>query len=485
MVATTNRGRRTAPAGRKNNKSKIRKYRKPLNLNIGMLIFAVILVYVVVCIVLYFQTGHVVRYEVKKGSLAMNNLYRGIVVRDETIVNADISGYVNYYANEGERVAAGDLVYIVDETGRLNEELENMTLGENTLSDKELLEFRSELVNFSHSFDKNNFLPVYDEKVSLNNTVKKMASTNMLANVERMQASAGSGNIISRSNARETGIVSYWVDGYESLTPDQVTEDVYDQTAYLEKKVQLLSNTLVGKGDPVYKLNTEEEWSLVIPVDSLEQGEQLEAEQYIKVRFMKNQAESWGKTKLLNNSDGKHYLQLTFTNSMITFVNDRFLEIELLIHDETGLKIPNSAIVDKEFYLIPEDFVVSEGNNGKGQINRQYVMDNGEVSSKLYEISLYSYDSKEKVYYVDSSILERENILLRENSQEIFVVSNTATLTGVYNLNNGYADFRQISIIAQNEEYAIVESNTRYGLNVYDYIALNAQSVQDDQFINK
>lgn len=484
-MATANRGRRPAPALKNDSRGKIRRYRKPLNLNIGMLIFAVILIYVVVCIVLYFQTGHVVRYEVKKGSLAMNNLYRGVVIREEKVIQADTSGYVNYYANEGERVAAGDLVYIVDETGRLSEELENMSLGENTLSDKKLQEFRSELVNFSHAFDEKNFLPVYDEKNSLNNTVKKLASSNMLENVERLQATAGSGNIISRSNAPETGIVSYWVDGYEELTPQQVTETIFDKTEYQNKKVQLLSNTLLGKGDPVYKLNTEEEWSVVIPVDSLEIGEQLEAEQYIKVRFMKNQAESWGRTKLLNNSDGKHYLQLTFTNSMISFVNERFLEIELLIHDETGLKIPNSAIVDKEFYLIPEAFVISEGNNGKGQVNRQYVMDNGEVSSKLYEISLYSYDSKEKVYYVDSSILDRENILLREDSQDIFVVSNTATLTGVYNLNNGYADFRQISIIAQNEEYAIVESNTRYGLNVYDYIALNAQSVQDDQFINK
>ena len=132
----------------KNNKiSNIRKYRKPLNLNIGMLIFAVIFVYVTVCVILYFQTGHIVRYEVKKGSLATNNIYRGVVLRDETVVNTASAGYVNYYANEGERVAANDLVYIVDETGRLSEELGNASLGENALSDKELLEFRSELVD--------------------------------------------------------------------------------------------------------------------------------------------------------------------------------------------------------------------------------------------------------------------------------------------------------------------------------------------------
>lgn len=50
-------------------------------------------------------------------------------------------------------------------------------------------------------------------------------------------------------------------------------------------------------------------------------------------------------------------------------------------------------------------------------------------------------------------------------------------------MNKGYADFRQINILYKNEEYAIVKSNTRYGLNVYDYIVLEAAAVNDAQFI--
>ena len=471
----------TRQSGRKN---KIKKYRKPLNLNIGMLIFAVIFVYVVVCVILYFQTGHIVRYEVKKGALATNNIYRGVVIRDETVVNTETAGYVNYYANEGERVAAYDLVYIVDETGRLSEELESISLGENALSEKELMEFRSELVNFSHGFDREEFSGVYDFKTSLGNTVKKLASVNMLESIDRINTGSGVANIVSRCYAPRTGVVSYWVDGYESLTADQVTEEVFDKKLYEEKKTQLIGNTLLERGDAAYKLATNEKWSVVIPVESSERGAQLEAEEYIKVKFLKNQYESWGEVKLLHNGDGKHYLQLTFTNSMITFSGDRFLEIELLVNEDTGLKIPVSAIVDKEFYLIPEAYVTPEGNNGKGQVLRQYVMENGEISSKLYEISLYSYDKDTGEYYVDATILDEGNILLKEDGQENFMVSRRATLTGVYNVNNGYADFRQINILAQNDEYAIVKANTQYGLNVYDYIALNADSVHDDQFIN-
>ncbi len=468
-------------ARRTSGQTKIKKYRKPLNVNIGMIIFAVIFVYVVACVVLYFQTGHIVRYEVKKGSLATNKIYRGVVIRDEVVVNTNSAGYVSYYANEGERVAVGGLVYVVDETGRLNETLSAVGMDENTLSEKELLEFRSELVNFSHGFDKKEFAGVYETKNSLKNTVQKLANANMLESVEQMGGSFG---VVSRAYAPKTGVISYWIDGYETLTAEQVTEEVFDKKTYADKKVQFLSGTLLENQGAAYKLSTDENWSIVIPVEDAARGEELEAEEYIKVRFLKNQYESWAAVKLLHNGDGKHYLELSFTNSMITFAGDRFLEIELLLNDDSGLKIPNSSIVDKEFYLIPGEYVTPEGDSGKGQVMRQYVMENGEVSSKLYEISLYSYDEESDEYYVDASILDAENVLLKEDGQETFIVSKRATLTGVYNVNNGYADFRQINILSQNEEYAIVKANTRYGLNVYDYIALNADTVQDDQFIN-
>ena len=62
-------------------------------------------------------------------------------------------------------------------------------------------------------------------------------------------------------------------------------------------------------------------------------------------------------------------------------------------------------------------------------------------------------------------------------------ISKSGTLTGVYNMNKGYADFKQITILDKNDEYAIVSSNTKYGLTVYDRIVLDATSVNNDDFI--
>uniref|UniRef100_UPI004056C417 HlyD family efflux transporter periplasmic adaptor subunit n=1 Tax=Acetatifactor sp. TaxID=1872090 RepID=UPI004056C417 len=465
-------------------KKKIRKYRKPLNLNIGMLIFGVIFIYVIIMVVMYFQTTHIVRYEVKEGSLATNNIFRGIIIRDETVVNAEAAGYVNYYACEGERVAKNDLVYIIDESGRLNEYLEDANLGENSLSEKELSEFRSDIANFQHGFDERSYENVYDFKSTLNNTVSKLANANMLQRIEDMNGGASLSGVVSYCNAPLTGIVAFWVDGYESLTPEMVTSDIFENEKEGEyKKTQMLGNSLMTSGDPVYKVSDNENWSIVVPIDS-ERGAQMEAEEYVKVRFLKNQYESWGEVKLLHNADGNTYLQLSFTNSMITFINDRFLDIELIIHDEEGLKIPNSAIVEKEFYLIPEDYVTTGGEDGLEGVIRQCFLEDGTMSTEFIVTDLYSYDETTKEYYLDTDILGAGDVLYKTDSQETYTVSRRATLIGVYNMNKGYADFKQINILYQNEEYAIVKANTQYGLNVYDYIVLDASAVSDDQFIN-
>ena len=277
--------------------------------------------------------------------------------------------------------------------------------------------------------------------------------------------------------------MTYWTDGYEGLQAQDVTAEIWDNEDTYEKK-QLMGNTLVASGDPVYKLSTSEDWSIVIPIDP-ERGAQLQEEGFVKVRFLKNQYESWGEVKLLTNSDGNTYLQLTFSNSMVTFSTDRFLDVELIVEDETGLKIPVSSIVQKEFFLIPEDFVIPGGNNGGDSIIRQCFLEDGTISSELVEIEVYYYDSESKEYYLDSSVLSSGENLYKLDSQETFTVSKRATLIGVYNINKGYADFKQITILDSNDEYAIVKPNTRYGLSVYDYIVLNAESVRDDQFINQ
>ena len=461
------------------NPNKITKYRRPLNINIGMVIFAVIFIYIVICVFMYFTSKHIVWYEVQAGSLSTNNTYEAIAIRDETIVNATDNGYVNYFAREGARVAVGDLVYTVDESGTLNDYIGISSTGENSLSQTDLAELKSDIVGFANSFDRRrNFNSVYDFKYEMEGNVLKLSNYNILESIESIQASELTG-LIKQCTAVLPGIIIYSTDGYEDLTLEMMTAEMFDKKNY--EKTQLLSNDLVAAGDPVYKISSNEDWSLVIQVDKAREEELLKAE-YVRVRFLKNQEVSWGKVESFTNEKGDIFVKLTFTNSMITFCNERFVDIELILEDETGLKIPNSSIVEKEFFIVPKGYVTKGGNSNASGVLREAYTEEGEATTEFVEASIYN--ETEEEYYLDGASLRIGEYIVMPETSEKYALSKRGSLIGVYNINKGYADFKQINILYNNDEYSIVQSNTSYGLNVYDYIVLDATTVSEDELIH-
>lgn len=459
------------------NNNKITKYRKPLNLNIGMIIFAVIFVYIIICVFMYFTSKHVIPYEVKAGSLSTNNIYKAVALRDETVITAEDAGYVNYFAREGSKAAVGDLVYTVDESGKLSDYISSDSTGDNSLSEKDLTELKTEIVGFSSNFDCKNFGETYDFKYNMEGTVLKLSNYNILESIDAIQKSGLTG-LVKQCTAPLPGVVVFSTDGYEELTLEQMNKELMDSKTY--EKTPLISNELIAVGDPVYKVVTDEDWSLVIQVDKERETELLEAE-YVKVKFLKNQETSWGQVSSYTNEDGDIFVKLTFTNSMITFCTDRFVDIELILEDETGLKIPNTSIVEKEFFIIPKSYVTKGGNNDGSGVLRETYAEDGTVTTEFIETSIYN--ETETEYYLDDTTLRIGDYLVLPGSTEKYPVSKRGSLIGVYNINKGYADFKQVNILYSNDEYSIVQSNTVYGLNVYDYIVLDASTVSEDELI--
>ena len=454
---------------------KVTKYPRNINnINIGMIFFAVMAIYIIISVITYFRRDHMVGYEVKEGALSTNNIYDAVALRTEKIVESDTAGYVNYFATEGGRVAVGNLVYTVDESGQLLEYLKSQGSEEVSLSDGDLSELRTQIVNFDSSFDPQNFHTVYDFKVSLDGTVQKLSNNSILSNIQSLNANSATLQSINYKNAQDTGIVIYSIDGYEDLTLESMTSAVFDESNYT--KTQLVNNTLVKSGDPVYKLCTNEEWSVVIQEDDPEKVQELVDLEYVKVRFIKNQHESWGKVSTYTNPEGETFVKLTFTNSMITFCRDRFINIELITEDETGLKIPNSSIVTKSFYLVPKSYIIKNNDNSTGVLKVRYDEQGNETSEF---INVVIYNESDTMYYLGMDTLRSGDNLILTDSNQRYTISRTDSLIGVYNINKGYADFRQISILYQNDEYSIVRSNTTYGLNVYDYIVLDAATVDE------
>lgn len=455
------------------------QFPKLKKLNIGILVFFVLIIFYLCGIMYsYFTSKHIVNYQVLNSSLSTDSTYTGIALREETVYTADRSGYLNYYARESSKVGYGNLIYSVDPDGSVKELIDsNLANTESTISDEELSLLKNEITGYVSNFNAANYIDTYQLKYTIQNDISKILSDSVSTDLKNNYN-------VHFSYSKQPGYVVYSVDGYENLAVEQLTEDIMQQRNY--NKTNLFAGEEISAGDPVYKLCTSEKWMIVIECSD-EYADKLVAEEFVQVKFEKNQNTSWGQVQKHLNPDGKTYVSLTFNNSAVAFCTERFIDIEIILEKETGLKIPNTSIVEKEFFLIPEEYIMKGANSTSDYMVSRLTYDNkGNRIAEAIEISLYSYDKENKLYYVDDEILRKDDILCAEGTlTDTYVIGKTGTLIGVYNINKGYADFKQIIILSQNDEYSIVQSNTDYGLSVYDYIVLDAKVVNENDFIYK
>lgn len=445
-------------------------------INAGTLIFGAILVYLILIIYSGMHVTQLAGYEVTEGSLAIDSTYRGVAIRVEQVVSANNNGYINYYAGESEHIKNGGLVYSIDESGVLSEMIKDSAAINTVLSDEALSELRTDLISFALSYDDRDFDDAYRMQDSVKSTIRKLANQSALQDL-RSVSSNSYGDLIDMGYAPNSGLVVYNYDGLEELSASVVNEDTFDEGAH--QKTQLVDGELVSGGDPAYKLITSENWQVVFPLDEAT-AQAISSNSVIKTRFLKNDYESRARFEVINNKD-KDYGVLYFTDSMIAFATDRYVDLELVLDEVRGLKVPNSAIVNREFYVIPSEYATDSGARDTASFLRRIYLENGTESTELVNADIYNKVDDE--FYIDTSVFNGGDVIVKQDSSDTFTVSAKETLTGVYNMNKGYADFTKINVINSNKEYSIVESESMYDLQVYDYIVLDGDGVNDSDFV--
>ncbi len=436
----------------------------------GLFIFLIIFLYVLISLISYLTSHKTEVYEVRSGSLSDNLIYQGIALRNETVVNSDYTGTINFYNKEGDRIPVGELAFSVDESGKITDYLSSDE--ESFFSQEDKQRFREEAISFSRRFSPAAFSNVYDFKSSAVSSAQKISNRKVLSDIPDLSSTA-----IHPCYAENTGEILYSVDNFENITFENLTKDDFDRTGY--KKNQITNGSRITAGDPAYKIITDENWSVAIHVASAEEAQALVDRGYIQVRFLENQIVAWASVSSRSDEEGNYFVNLRFTNSMSAFCSDRFLDVELIASSKSGLKVPNSSITKGSFFLVPKPFVFDGPQGQKGVLLEIYT-ENNEKSIQF--VPAVPYSENEDCYYLDDSVLRAGEIIDRPNSSEQFTLGEQAELIGVYYINKGYPDFRQVNIQQQNEEYAIVEPNSLYGLQEYDYIVLFASSIKMNDY---
>jgi hypothetical protein len=465
---------------KKTRSDKVIRYRKKLHLDIGIILFGITFIYIFMNIFVYLSKDKISFYEVTEGTSSGNSAssYTGIALRNEVVSYADTSGYINYYVREGNRVSRNSTLYSIDESGTVTQLLADLSEDSSQLSKSDIKSLQSDLLDFTTEYNAMSFDDVYDFKYTISSRILELINSNSINSISKMLADNGQTGSYEIHQADSTGIVVYAVDDYEQTKAEDITKTDFDVDNY--KKATFSSNTQVESGSPIYKTISDETWSIVIPLTDADVLKYAD-ETSVQVKFTKDNLETTADFEMIFNDDDEGFGVLTFNNYMVRYATLRFIDLQINVSEESGLKVPKTSITTKDFYLIPTEYGSQGGNSTNIGFYKETETADGDSTITYIEPTIY--EETDDYYYVDFDTFSEGDVIVKNDSTDRYTIGDTQQLMGVYNINNGYTIFRHVRILAESNDYYIVESGTSYGLLVYDHIVLDAEGVTENQVV--
>lgn len=458
-------------------RSNVVKFKKRKNVNLGVVIFLIIAVYMILNVVLFLTKSQISIYEVTEENLARDTVVTGVIIRDETLVTTSKAGYINYYQREGARVARNSTIYSIDESKVIYEKLSDNGDAV-SLSKNDVNEIKRDISKFKKSYSDSSFSKVSSFKDDITSSVQELIDMNLLDNMQEIISTTGINSSFEVNKTDRSGIISYKIDNLLGITADSVTMETFNIENYT--KTNLRSSDITEANGPVYKLVTSDSWSIIAPI-SAEIFQEIKEKESMKFTILENDLTLTAPMTLTQNGS-EYFIKLDLDQYMIAYLGERFLEIELNISAESGYKIPLSAITEKEFFMIPTTFFTYGGDSDeKGIVVESYDNKTGEVVYTFTPATIYFED--ETYSYVDIDLVNHGTSIYNSETNERFQVSMVGKLEGVLNVNKGYAVFRRIERISENDAYCIVKKGTSNGLSLYDHIALDATDAIESAII--
>lgn len=425
-------------------------------------ILIVILIYICINFVKIFNKKGISIYEVTSGEIVSVDRHKGLIYREEFIENCNTDGYINFFVANASRVKRGAFIYSIgDEESVFNKfEFNN--------DDKNLIK-QSIKIN-TNNITNYNFSNVYKTKENID---KQIDEINIVKQLENMDIDKEL-NAKEKGYARYAGLVSFIIDGYESNDENLFNESLirdYDNDKLITQKKE------VNAGDKVYKIITNPEFSIVF--DSDYNYDNYDNDE-ISLKFLYENISARGRIESFMSVDGKKHFRIKLSMYPERFIDKRVVDFEIENRKINGLKIPIKSIVSKNCFKIPKTMLMKDAETDENIFYKLGL--NGERVKVSCNISKEDRD----FYYISiddvlSKLRYGEVLVNRYN--DTYSLSEVVKLEGVYNVNKGYAVFKNVEVVDRTNEYAIVKSRSLNGIALYDHIALNAAAIKEGDLI--
>lgn len=386
-------------------------------------VFAVVLILALVFIYAVYLVAKLVQnptntFMVTNGKISQEESDIGYIIREETVVKGQ--NYKNGMVkikNEGEKVAKGDSVFryyssgeeeLKNKIAELDVEIQSLMQNEKSSfpSDVKLLESQIEK-ELDSIYGLNNAQKIQEYKKNINSYITKKAkisspSDSRLKELLR-QREEYENRLTSDSenvNAPESGIVSYRVDGLESVL---TTEDFTKFNKSFLQDLKLKTGQTVASNEEVGKIINNYQCYIVFNSNTNE-AKNSKVGDTIKIRVQNSDTLKASVENIIDEDDESKTITVKITNDVEKLIAYRKISFDIIWWDAEGFRIPNEAIKEENGL----SYVVRNRNGYYNKMLVKILKQNDEYCI----VRQYKTEELEELGFTSSQIYSMRNIAL-------------------------------------------------------------------------
>ena len=386
-------------------------------------VFAVVLILALVFIYAVYLVAKLVQnptntFMVTNGKISQEESDIGYIIREETVVKGQ--NYKNGMVkikNEGEKVAKGDSVFryyssgeeeLKNKIAELDVEIQSLMQNEKSSfpSDVKLLESQIEK-ELDSIYGVNNAQKIQEYKKNINSYITKKAKISSPSNSRLKellsQREEYENRLTSDSenvNAPESGIVSYRVDGLESVL---TTEDFTKFNKSFLQDLKLKTGQTVASNEEVGKIINNYQCYIVFNSNTNE-AKNSKVGDTIKIRVQNSDTLKASVENIIDEDDESKTITVKITDDVEKLIAYRKISFDIIWWDAEGFRIPNEAIKEENGL----SYVVRNRNGYYNKMLVKILKQNDEYCI----VRQYKTEELEELGFTSSQIYSMRNIAL-------------------------------------------------------------------------
>jgi hypothetical protein len=473
---------------------------------VAVLFFIFVLIYLFQSLYNLWVSPQITTEIIRTGTVESPRTISGVIIRDEQVYFAERGGQLTFSVNDFDRVKPNTVVCSIqkrDEVMDINRDIasieEQMLELQNLRQDISVIDPGVQRINGQikniiegrmHHFTALSVSEVYHLKESLNQVIstrnRMITDDNWHVRgdlgIRQQQLLNQLGMVTTPVRAEQSGIVSQIIDGFEDiLTLENMRDLTREETFFNPDFDKIIPAREVAAGDPVFKVIASNIWYVAAYFPNT-MVEGFEVNQ-VRTFYIEKNGEFFPipmRIERIDENFTESFLLLRCTKNIIDFLNHRRVQIRTSESVRTGLKISNSAIVTRDFYVIPAEYIHDSERGGK------HVLIELEDGQATVPVAVVESDARFAYIPLETVNLRMGDLLHNAvHTGDMLTLSEQVTLQGVYRVNSGYAQFMRVTLDEDSGSgaFSVLNPALNPRLKAFDHIVTNAADIKDGQIV--